>query len=68
MSSLVLGQVQVTPSTGWVLEGLSLELPPGTPVAEVTRTGYAEDGAPLRVMVRIAPGDRNALFHEMDAG
>jgi len=44
-----------------------LDLPPGTPVAEVTRTGYAEDGTPLRVMVTIAPGDRNRLVYELDA-
>lgn len=44
-----------------------LELPPGTPVAEVTRTGYAADGVPLRVMITIAPGDRNTLVYELDA-
>jgi DNA-binding GntR family transcriptional regulator len=44
-----------------------LELPPGPPVAEVTRTGYAADGVPLRVMITIAPGDRNTLVYELDA-
>jgi DNA-binding GntR family transcriptional regulator len=44
-----------------------LELPPGTPVAEVTRTGYGQDGTPQRVMVTIAPGDRNTLVYETDA-
>jgi DNA-binding GntR family transcriptional regulator len=44
-----------------------LELPPGTPVAEVTRTGYPQDGTTLRVMVTIAPGDRNPLVYETDA-
>jgi DNA-binding GntR family transcriptional regulator len=49
-------------------EASILELPPGTPVAEVTRTGYSEDGTPLRVMLTVAPGDRNTLVYEMDAG
>jgi GntR family transcriptional regulator len=44
-----------------------LDLPPGTPVAELTRTGYAADDRPLRVMVTIAPGDRNILVYELDA-
>jgi DNA-binding GntR family transcriptional regulator len=42
-----------------------LGLPTGTPVAEVTRTGYAADGKPLRTMVSIAPGDRNVLVYEI---
>lgn len=44
-----------------------LDLPTGTPVAEVTRIGYATDGTPLRVMVSIAPGDRHILVYELDA-
>jgi GntR family transcriptional regulator len=48
-------------------ESEKLDLPSGTPVAEVVRTGYAEDGAPLRVMVSIAPGDRHKLIYESDA-
>jgi DNA-binding GntR family transcriptional regulator len=48
-------------------ESLRLDLPTGTPVAEVTRTGYAEDGSPLRVMVSVAPGDRNILVYDLDA-
>lgn len=42
-----------------------LGLPTGTPVAEVTRTGYDVGGGPLRVMVSIAPGDRNVLVYEV---
>lgn len=48
-------------------ESEKLELPSGTPVAEVVRTGYAEDGTSLRVMVTIAPGDRHKLIYETDA-
>jgi len=44
-----------------------LGLPTGTPVAEVTRTGYDAEGMPLRVMVTIAPGDRNVLVYEVGA-
>jgi DNA-binding GntR family transcriptional regulator len=44
-----------------------LDLPKGTPVAEVTRTGYAEDGTPLRVMVTVAAGDRNVLVYDLAA-
>jgi hypothetical protein len=36
-------------------------------VAAVTRTGYAQDGTLLRVMVTVAPGDRNTLVYETDA-
>jgi len=48
-------------------EAARLSLPTGTPVAEVTRTGYSADGTPLRVMVSVAPGDRNVLVYELDA-
>lgn len=48
-------------------ETARLRLPAGTPVAEVTRTGYAEDGSPLRVMITVVPGDRNILVYETDA-
>ncbi len=51
-----------------VQEAARLGLPTGTPVAEVTRTGYEADGTPLRVMVTIAPGDRNVLVYEVEAG
>jgi GntR family transcriptional regulator len=43
-----------------------LDLPAGTPVAEVTRIGYSAEGEPLRVMVSITPGDRHVLVYEMD--
>jgi GntR family transcriptional regulator len=44
-----------------------LDLPTGTPVAEVTRVGYVEDGTPVRVMISVAPGDRNILVYHLDA-
>lgn len=44
-----------------------LGLQMGTPVAEHVRTGYAQDGTSLRVMVTIVPGDRNVLVYELDA-
>jgi DNA-binding GntR family transcriptional regulator len=44
-----------------------LSIPPGTPVAEHTRTGYEEDGTPLRVMISILPGDRHVIIYEVQA-
>lgn len=34
-----------------------LVIPPGTPVAEHTRTGYTAEDKPVRVMISIIPGD-----------
>ncbi|MGH3832032.1 MAG: UTRA domain-containing protein [Pseudonocardiaceae bacterium] len=42
-----------------------LKLTPGTPVAEITHTGYGEDDTPLRVMVTVAPGDRHLFVYEI---
>lgn len=44
-----------------------LDVVAGTPVAEHTRTGYAADGTPLRVMITVVPGDRHVLVYELDA-
>ncbi len=49
------------------VESSRLGLPTGTPVAEHMRTGLANDGTPLRVMVTIVPGDRHTLIYELDA-
>lgn len=49
-----------------IIETEQLRLTPGTAVAEITRTGYGVDGRPLRVMVTVAPGDRNLLVYEID--
>lgn len=48
-------------------EATRLHLAPGTPVAEHIRTGYAEDGTSLRVMITIVPGDRHVMIYELDA-
>jgi DNA-binding GntR family transcriptional regulator len=42
-----------------------LSLPPGTPVAEHTRTGYNAVDRPVRVIVTIAPGDRHRIVYEV---
>jgi GntR family transcriptional regulator len=47
------------------IEADRLRLSPGTAVAEITRTGYGDDGKPLRVMVTVAPGDRTLLVYEI---
>lgn len=39
----------------------------GTPIMQHTRTGYDEEGTPLRVMITIVPGDRHTLIYEVDA-
>jgi GntR family transcriptional regulator len=41
-----------------------LDLPPGTPVAEHTRTWYDEDGAAQRTTVTIVRGDEHTLVYE----
>lgn len=56
--------------TPTVDEAKRLEVAPGTPVTRHVRIGYGGDvdgGAPIRVMVTIAPGDRNTLVYEMEA-
>ncbi|MET8678512.1 GntR family transcriptional regulator [Streptomyces sp. NPDC004647] len=49
-------------------EAARLELPEGvgTPVTRHARVGYGEDGAPIRVMVTVAPGHLNTLVYELD--
>ncbi|MFF4415936.1 GntR family transcriptional regulator [Streptosporangium sp. NPDC001559] len=48
-------------------ESSKLGIAAGTPVAEHVRTGYGEDGKPLRVMITIVPGDRHVLVYELEA-
>ncbi|MEU6965076.1 GntR family transcriptional regulator [Streptomyces chrestomyceticus] len=49
-------------------EAERLELPEGlgTPVIRHARIGYGESGAPIRVMVTVAPGHLNTLVYEME--
>jgi len=47
-------------------ESDQLHLSASTPVAELTRAAYAEDGSALQVMVGIAPGDRAILSHSLN--
>jgi DNA-binding GntR family transcriptional regulator len=53
-------EIEVRMST--LTENDRLKLVPGTPIAEITRTGYGENDRPLQVMVTVAPGDRNLSF------
>lgn len=46
-------------------EAAGLDLPMGTPVGQHSRTGYAEDGQPVRYMVTVFPGDRHFLLYEV---
>lgn len=41
-----------------------LALLPGTPVAQHIRTGYAENGRPVRCAVSVLPGDRHVIALE----
>lgn len=43
-----------------------LDIAPGVPVGEHRRTGYGEDGTPVRHMVTIFAADRHYLVYEMD--
>lgn len=48
------------------VEANRLDLPMGTPVGEHRRTGYGEDGQPVRHMVTVFPGDRHYLVYELE--
>lgn len=51
------------PSPG---EATELDIATGVPVGEHHRTGYGEDGSPVRHMVTIFPGDRHFLVYDLD--
>ena len=61
--SRFLDEIEVRMPT--LTENDRLKLAPGTPVAEITRTGYGEGGMPLQVMVTVAPGDRNLFVYKI---
>ena len=44
----------------------SLLIPPGVPVAKVTRTAYDVDGEPVEVLVSVVPGDRHSFVYEIE--
>ncbi|MFG1755915.1 GntR family transcriptional regulator [Streptosporangium sandarakinum] len=47
-------------------EADQLDIPAGTPVGEHQRTGYGEDGQPIRHMVTVFPGDKHFLVYELE--
>ncbi|WP_431784852.1 GntR family transcriptional regulator [Streptomyces chumphonensis] len=57
---------EITPRNPTPEECERLDLSPGTPVCEHVRTGYSADDEAFRVMVTIAPGDRNRIIYEME--
>jgi GntR family transcriptional regulator len=47
-------------------EADQLDIPTGTPVGEHHRTGYGEDGQPIRHMVTVFGGDKHFLVYELE--
>ncbi|MGI5122823.1 GntR family transcriptional regulator [Marinactinospora thermotolerans] len=47
-------------------EATELNIATGVPVGEHRRTGYGEDGAPVRHMITIFPADRHYLVYDLD--
>ncbi|MBV2367128.1 GntR family transcriptional regulator [Streptomonospora nanhaiensis] len=47
-------------------EAARLDIASGTPVGQHSRTGYGEDGTPVRHMITVFPGDRHYLVYELD--
>ena len=46
-------------------ERSTLSVPPGVPVAQVTRTAFDSTGDPVEVLVSIVPGDRHRFLYEI---
>ncbi|MER8268023.1 GntR family transcriptional regulator [Streptomyces griseus] len=59
-------ELDIRMPTSAEIERLDLLNLPGTPVCQHARIGYGADGVPIRVMVTIAPGDRNRIIYEME--
>lgn len=59
-------ELDIRMPTGVEIERLHLQNLPGTPVCQHARIGYGADGTPIRVMVTIAPGDRNRIIYELE--
>lgn len=57
---------EISPRTPSTDEAERLEIAAGAPVCEHVRIGYGADGRPVRVMITIAPGDRNRIVYEME--
>lgn len=47
-------------------EADQLDIPTGTPVGEHHRTGYGEDGQPVRHMITVFAGDKHFLVYELE--
>ncbi|WP_411078318.1 GntR family transcriptional regulator [Streptomyces sp. cmx-10-25] len=59
-------ELDIRMPTGPEIERLGLQNLPGTPVCQHVRIGYGADDVPVRVMVTIAPGDRNRIVYELE--
>ncbi|MFD5342207.1 GntR family transcriptional regulator [Streptomyces anulatus] len=59
-------ELDIRMPTSTEIERLNLQNLPGTPVCQHARIGYGSNGVPIRVMVTIAPGDRNRIIYEME--
>jgi DNA-binding GntR family transcriptional regulator len=57
-------EIKVRMST--LTENDRLKLAPGTPVAEITRTGYGESETSLGIMVTVTSGDLNLFVYKID--
>ncbi|MFJ5098974.1 GntR family transcriptional regulator [Streptomyces sp. NPDC088557] len=61
-------ELDIRMPTSAEIERLGLLNLPGTPVCQHVRIGFGADDVPVRVMVTIAPGDRNRIVYEMELG